>query len=80
MKIAVHEFYMGDVDDIEVYIADPLYKWEKSEQGQWVMDRAITPPVWNTGWDISRYGVRVVITADLREEDATYFTLKWGIK
>jgi len=35
--IVVHEFLMGDVEDPDLYAADPLIKWEQSEIGQWVM-------------------------------------------
>ena len=80
MKIKVHEFTMGDVDDFEIYVAEPLYKWEKSEQGQWIMANAIDKPVWHSNWDAHTFGMRVIIIADLQEKDATYFNLKWGIK
>jgi hypothetical protein len=35
--ICVHEFTMGDVEDPDLYAAQPLIEWEKSESGQWVM-------------------------------------------
>ncbi len=80
MKVKVHEFTMGDVDDFEIYVAEPLLKWEKSEQGQWVMANASEVPYWTSGWDLNSYGTKVSIIAELKEEDATYFNLKWGIK
>lgn len=80
MKVKVHEFVMSDIDDFEIYVADPLYKWEKSEQGQWVMSNATETPYYTSGFDHRTYGMRVVIMADLSEENVTYFNLKWGIK
>lgn len=80
MKVKVHEFTMGDVDDFEIYVAEPLYKWEKSEPGQWVMANSLETPYYQSGWDINSYGTKVVIFADLKEADLTYFNLKWGIK
>ncbi len=80
MKIKVHEFLMSDVDDFEIYVAEPLYKWEKSEQGQWVMANAVNTPSWHSGWDHNTFSTRVVIVADLTEKDLTYFNLKWGVK
>lgn len=80
MKIKVYEFTMSDVDDVEIYVAEPLLKWEKSEQGQWVMANASEVPYWTSGWDLHTYSTRVQIIADLKEADVTYFNLKWGIK
>jgi hypothetical protein len=80
MKIKVHEFLMSDVDDFEIYVAEPLYKWEKSDQGQWVMANAVGTPSWHSGWDPNTFSTRVFIVADLMEKDLTYFNLKWGVK
>jgi len=77
VNLVVHEFFMTDVDDIEIYVAEPLWKWETSEPGRWIMEHAVETPCWTTGWDISRYGMRVSIRARLTEEDATFFTLKY---
>jgi hypothetical protein len=80
MKVKVHEFIMSDVDDFEIYVADPLYNWEQSEQGQWVIANSVTKPSWHSGWDHNIYGRRVFIVADLQEKHLTYFNLRWGIK
>ena len=80
MKIKVHEFLMSDVDDFDIYAAEPLYNWEKSEQGQWVMNNAVDKPSWHSGWDHVTFQNKVTIIADLEEKDLTYFNLKWGIK
>ena len=80
MKIKVHEFRMADVDDVEIFAAQPIWEWQQTDAGKWVMEHSEPAPVWTTGWDQSHYGRRITITADLREEDATYFNLKWGIK
>ena len=80
MKIKVYEFLMSDVDDFAIYAAEPLYNWEKSEQGQWVMNNAVDKPSWHSGWDHVTFQNKVTIIADLEEKDLTYFNLKWGIK
>ena len=78
IKLAVYEFPMGDVEDPEIYAAEPLYKFEKSEQGQWVMEHALEKPVFYIGPCIQTYGYRCRVEAVLSEEDATFFQLKWG--
>jgi len=76
--INVYEFSMGDVEDPDLWAAEPLYKWEKSESGKWIMEHAIEPPVWQRQLDITQMGYRYCVTAKLRSKDLTYFLLKWN--
>ena len=78
MKICVHTFYMGDVEDPEIYAGEPLYQWEKSEKGQWVMNHSIDQPYYNIIPDPNTFGYRCTIFADLLDADLTYFKLKWA--
>lgn len=76
--VVVHHFPMGDVEDPDLYAADPLYKWQQSEAGTWVMAHAVEPPFWVRQPDLSNYGYRYYIVARLREQDQTFWRLKWG--
>lgn len=76
-KIVVHRFTLGDVEDPDLYAAEPMYKWEKSEQGQYVMSKAVETPVWQRHTDLSSFSIQYAIIAKLYEEDATYYTLRW---
>jgi hypothetical protein len=75
--IAVHCFKMMDVEDPVLYAAEPLIKWEQSEQGQWVMKHALEQPVWNIDRDFRDYSHRCLIRARLKCRDITYFRMKW---
>jgi hypothetical protein len=75
--VAVHEFSIGDVDDPDLYAAVPLYKWQQSEAGKWIMDHAVETPHWQRVTDPHTFGYRYRIVARLREQDQTYWTLKW---
>lgn len=77
VKVIVHTFSLGDVDDPDIYAADPLWHWEKSEAGRWVMEHAVDTPVWHRFVDHTRYGYRYKITAELTAEDATFYNLKY---
>jgi hypothetical protein len=77
-NVVVHKFSMGDVDDPDLYAAEPIHKWEKSEQGQWVMKKATEVPIWHRHNDAFAWTVQYAITAKLREKDYSYFLLKWG--
>ena len=77
-EIVVHKFQLGDVEDPVLYAGEPLWQWQQSEPGKWVMEHAIEPPVWHKQPDLVNYGYQFAISAKLRSEDVTYFKLKWG--
>lgn len=76
-KIIAHRFNISDCEDPDLYAAEPIYKWQQSEQGQYIMSKALEIPQWtrNTCFDV--YGYEYLIVANLYEEDVTYFTLRW---
>ena len=76
-KLVVHTFSMGDVEDPTLYAAEPIMKWQKSEAGKFVMKNALGDPVFTSSPDLSYYGYKFKIIAELSETDATYFKLKW---
>jgi hypothetical protein len=75
--VAVHSFTMGDVEDPDLYAAQPIYEWQQSEQGKWVMEHAVETPFWHRHVDPMTYGYRYFIIARLKEQDQTYWALKW---
>jgi hypothetical protein len=76
--VKVHEFNMGDVEDPDLYAAQPLYEWQQSEQGKWIMKHAVEPPFWHRTTDPYNYGYKYYVIARLKEQDQTYWTLKWA--
>ena len=77
-KNVVYSFNLGDVDDVSIHAALPIYKWEHSASGQWVMLNSNIIPIWNVCPDYNGYGFRVYVIADLTDEHWTYFQLKYG--
>ena len=75
--IVVHEFAMGDVEDPDLYAAQPLSDWQDSEAGRFVMAHAVEPPYWTRMIDHQSYGWRYAIVARMRESDQTFFQLKF---
>ena len=75
--ICVHEFTMGDVEDPDLYAAQPIWEWQESEAGQFVMEHAVEKPYWIRQVDLNSYGHRYVIVARMREPDQTFFRLKF---
>lgn len=79
-ELVVHTFLMGDVEDPELYAAGPLYEWQQSESGNWVMENAAEEPRWHQQHDYLTMGYKFAVTAKLKAEDATFFLMKWGSK
>jgi len=76
-EVIVYRFIVGDVEDPDLYAGEPLYKWQQSEMGQWVMEHAIETPVWHRFSDPVTFGHKYAIRAKLSGKDLTYFYLKW---
>jgi len=77
-KLIVHRFFMSDVEDPDLYAAEPLYQWEHSEQGQFVMTNALETPEWHRSVVPDRYGWQYIITARLEGPALTEYLLRWG--
>jgi hypothetical protein len=77
-KVVVHHFSMGDVEDPDLYAAEPMWKWQESEQGKFVMEHAVDRPEWHRHIDHTSYGYRYAITAELESKKLSEFYLRWG--
>lgn len=78
-KIKVHSFAMGDVDDPDLYAAQPLWEWQQSDPGKFVMENSIEEPVFHRMIDQYTYGYRYTIVAVLEKKKLSEFYMKWGI-
>lgn len=74
-KYVLHDFRMGDVEDIEIYAAQPIYEWQQTPEGKFCMEKA-TDVEWQTLRDHSIMGHRVIITGYLSGKHATFLALK----
>lgn len=71
-----HTFSMGDVEDPEIYAAQPIYEWQQTEHGQWVMKHCAEPR-YSIGSDLSYMGYRITLYGELEDQDAVFHELKW---
>jgi hypothetical protein len=76
--VVVHEFTMGDVEDPDLYAAEPLWQWQQTEEGQWIMDNAIETPSWHRIPDQMQWGYRFQIRAKLSGARLTEWLLRHG--
>ena len=77
MRIVFHSFTMGDVDDVDIYVAPPIADWQKTEQGKWVMENA-QDLSYDVRPDFRSFGSLVTVTGILPDIKATEYFLKWG--
>ena len=77
--VVVYKFYLGDVEDPELYAAEPLWNWQQSESGKWVMANAVEEPFWHRVIDSANYmGYSYVVSAKLQGAKLTEWLLKYG--
>lgn len=77
-EMVVHSFTLGDVEDPDLFAADPLYQWEKSDFGQWVMKNAADTPTWHRYADPMTYGYKFQIRAKFMGPALTEMLLRKG--
>ena len=77
-KIVVHRFVLSDVDDPDIYAAGPIFDWERSEAGQFVMEHAVDTPEWHKQVDPMLMGYKYAIVAELEAKKLSEFYLRWG--
>ena len=77
-EVVVHTFAMGDVEDPDLYAAEPLWKWQESEEGAWIMTHAVETPSWYRIPDVMQYGYRYEIRAKLSGARLTEYMLRHG--
>jgi len=77
-SVIVHRFTMGDVEDPDLYAAEPLWQWQSSEMGTWVMEHSVETPMWHRNSNPNQYHTDYAVQAWLKGADYTFWVLKWG--
>ena len=75
-KVIVHKFNMGDVEDPQLFAAEPIYKWQQTDHGKWVMEHSIDS-VFHTRPSPEYYGYEIAIQATFTDIDYMTYRLKW---
>ena len=78
--VCVYEIRIGDVEDPDLLVADPIWRWQLSDAGEFVMQHAVSKPYWAQHMDYNNYGHVYRVVARLSEQDETFWRLKWGNK
>lgn len=73
----VHTIKMSDCDDPDLLIAEPIWNWQQTDMGKWVMENSAPKASWHRQVDHRTYGYLYQIRAYLTPEQLTYFELKF---
>lgn len=76
--VIVHSISINDAEDPDLVVADPLWQWQQSEVGQWIMNMAVEKPYWVRQIDMNSYGYLYLVVARLKERDEMFWKLKWA--
>jgi hypothetical protein len=75
--VCVHEFRVGDVEDPDIMAGEPLWTWQQSAAGSWIMEHAVEKPYWSRNMDLSTYSYVYRIVARLSEPNELFWRLKY---
>lgn len=73
----VHIIRMADVEDPDLMVADPIWQWQQTEAGKWVMEHSVETPMWHREADPMTFGYKYAISAFFTEQDLVLWKLKY---
>jgi hypothetical protein len=77
IEIIAHTIKMGDVEDPDLFVAQPIWEWQQTEEGQWIMQNSNPAPLWKRHVDPAIYGQSYTIHAFLKSKDYVFWNLKF---
>jgi hypothetical protein len=77
IRYPVKEIRISDVEDPDIVVAQPMWEWQQTEQGKYVMENSCPKPMWTHSFDHSWYGNRYTIHAFFTPKQLTYYKLKY---
>lgn len=77
LRFEFHSFTLNDVDDVEIYAAQPIYEWQHTPPGKWVMEHA-NDVTWQKDNHFKFLGYRVTVYGYLEPKLAIEYLLRFG--
>lgn len=77
IRIKVHSIRMSDVEDPDLMVAQPIWEWQQTDAGKWIMENSAPTPSWHRYIDTMTYGYQYDIVAYLTPKQLTYWKLKF---
>lgn len=77
VEYLVHKIRMSDVEDPDLFVGQPIYDWQQTDSGKYIMKHSVPEPQWRREIDYATYGYTYGIFAYLTPEQLTYYKLKY---
>ena len=77
IEYKVHSIRMGDVEDPDLMVAQPIWEWQQTEAGKYIMKNSLPTPMCNRTVDTNTYVHLYTITAYLTPKQLTFYKLKF---
>ena len=77
VEYTVHYINMGDCEDPDLFVSQPIYEWQQTEKGKYIMENSMPAPMWIRSADPYNYGYLYTIKAYLSPDKITYYRLKY---
>ena len=74
----VHQLRLGDVDDPDIYAAAPIWDWQQTEHGKWVMENGFDP-TYSITTDYLTMGYIVAIHAHFTPKQWTEYLFRFDL-
>ena len=74
VEYIVHYIKMGDVEDPELMIAQPIWEWQQTEKGKYIMEHSKPEPMWVRCINHRTYGYEYQIKAYLTPQNKLHIT------
>lgn len=76
-RYVVKRIYMGDVEDPDLMVSQPIWEWQQTDAGKYVMKHSVPEPEWHRQMNRNTYGYEYAIQAHFTPEQITFFELKF---
>ncbi len=75
VEVDVFEITMGDVEDPDLFVGAPIYEWQQTDAGKYVMEHSDPTAKWVRA--PYNMGHKYTIKGYLTDKQVTYFKLKY---
>lgn len=78
-EFIVHVIKLGDVEDPDLFVAEPLIDWENSTKGKWIIANAVETPSWHRVINEHTFGYNYEIRAKFSGSTITEYLMRFAI-
>jgi hypothetical protein len=77
-KVVVHTFHVASYNDPDIEAAEPIWKWQQTDAGKFVIENAIDEPEWHRYLEHLTLNYKYAIIAELEKKKLSEFYLRFG--